>query len=135
MHPTQTQTLIPVILFFNQKIYLKKVPQGWLLLGWLHFRWLLLRWLLLGWLLLTLSLRKTPLGETGCLGNPYFLLTSCLSIQFFDSPLFSQCSQLGGLWLPTPDCAAPVRPTGRHATPLVTRCFPSQSLTSSLTLP
>ena len=28
---------------------------------------------------------KTPLGETGCLGNPYF--TGCLSIQFFNSPL------------------------------------------------
>ena len=24
--------------------------------------------------LLTLSLCKTPLGETGCLGNPYFYL-------------------------------------------------------------
>ena len=34
-----------------------------------------------------LRLCKTPLGETGCLGNPYFLLTGCLSIQFFDSPL------------------------------------------------
>ena len=29
-------------------------------------------WLLLRWLLLTFSLCKTPLGETGCLGNPYF---------------------------------------------------------------
>ena len=29
---------------------------------------------------------KTPLGETGCLGNPYFLLIGCLSIQFFGSP-------------------------------------------------
>ena len=28
----------------------------------------------------------TPLGETGCPGNPYFLLTDCLGIQFFDSP-------------------------------------------------
>ena len=27
----------------------------------------------------------TPLGETGCLSNPYFLLTDCLGIQFFDS--------------------------------------------------
>ena len=31
------------------------------------------------------KLYKTPLGETGCLGNPFF--TGCLSIQFFDSPL------------------------------------------------
>ena len=28
---------------------------------------------------------KTPLGETGCLGNSYF--TGCLSIQFFNSSL------------------------------------------------
>ena len=33
------------------------------------------------------NFNKTPLGETGCLGNPYFLHTSCLGIQFFDSPL------------------------------------------------
>ena len=26
-----------------------------------------------GWLLLIFSLCKTPLGETGCLGSPYFL--------------------------------------------------------------
>ena len=38
---------------------------------------------------LTFSLCKTPLGETGCIGNPYFLLTGCLSIQFFNSPLFA----------------------------------------------
>ena len=31
------------------------------------------------------NFNKTPLGETGCLGNPYFLLTSYLGIQFFDS--------------------------------------------------
>ena len=29
-------------------------------------------------------LDKTPLGETGCLSNPYFLLTDCLGIQFSD---------------------------------------------------
>ena len=28
---------------------------------------------------------KTPLGETGCLGNPYF--PGCLSIQFSNLPL------------------------------------------------
>ena len=33
-------------------------------------------------------LYKTPLGETGCSGNPY-ILTGCLIIQFFDSPPFS----------------------------------------------
>ena len=41
--------------------------------------------MLLRWLLLTFSLCKTPLGETGCLDNPWLLLTGCLSIQLFDS--------------------------------------------------
>ena len=50
---------------------------------------LLLGWLLLGWLLLIFNVNKTPLGETGCLSNPYFLLISCLGIQFFDSPPFT----------------------------------------------
>ena len=45
---------------------------GWLILRWLLLRWLHLRWLPLRWLLLTFSLCKTPLGETGCLGNLYF---------------------------------------------------------------
>ena len=62
---------------------------GWLLLGWLLLEWLLLGWLLLGWLLLIFSLNKTPLGETGCLSNPYFLFTGSSGIQFFDSPPFS----------------------------------------------
>ena len=35
--------------------------------------WLLIRWLLLRWVLLTCNLNKTPLWETGYLGNPYFL--------------------------------------------------------------
>ena len=72
---------------------------GWLLLGWLLLRWLLLRWLVLGWLLLRwlvlgwllliFSLNnKTHLEETGCLSNPYFLLTGSSSIQFFNSPPF-----------------------------------------------
>ena len=61
---------------------------GWLLLRWLLVGWLLLRWLLLGWLLLIFSLNKTPLGETGCLSSPYFLLTGSSSIQFFNSPPF-----------------------------------------------
>ena len=50
------------------------------------------------------SLNKTPLGETGCLSNPYFLLSGCLGSQFFDSSLF-QHIQLGYLWLPTPHSA------------------------------
>ena len=36
----------------------------------------------LGWTLI-FNLNKIPLGETGCLRNPYFLLTGCLGIQFF----------------------------------------------------
>ena len=84
---------------------------------WLLLRLLLLRWLFLGWLLLTFNLNKTFFGETGCLGNPYFLLTGCLGIQFFNSPPFS-------LWLPTPHCAAPMWLRGRYTMSLVTRCFP-----------
>ena len=34
----------------------------------------------------SINFNKTPLGETGCLANPYFLLTGCLGMQFFDSP-------------------------------------------------
>ena len=60
----------------------------WLLFGWLLLGWLLLRWLLLRWLLLIINLNKTPLGETRCLSNIYFLLTGCLGIQFFNLPPF-----------------------------------------------
>ena len=94
-----------------------------MLLRWLLLRWILLRWLLHKWLFLNFNLNKTPLEETGFLGNSYFLLTGCLSIQFFDSPL-SQHSQLDYLWLPTSHCAALVWLTGHHAIPLVTKCFP-----------
>ena len=48
--------------------------------------------MLLGWMFLIFNLNKTPLGEIGCLSNPYFLFnflfTGCLGIQFFDSPPF-----------------------------------------------
>ena len=37
---------------------------------------------------LTFNFNKTSLGETGYLCNPYFLLTDCLGIQFFDSPAY-----------------------------------------------
>ena len=30
--------------------------------------------------------KKTPLGETGCLCDPYCVLTGCIGIKFFDSP-------------------------------------------------
>ena len=75
--------------------------------SWMAASWMAAFWdgCFLGWLLLTFNLNKTPLGETECLSNPYFLLTGCLGIQFFNSP-FSQHSQLGHPWLPTPHCAA-----------------------------
>ena len=66
-------------------------------------------WMAASWMVTSdLSLCKTPVGVTVCLDNPYILLTGCLRIQFFDLPPFSQYSQLDHLWLPTPDCAAPV---------------------------
>ena len=85
---------------------------------------MIFKWLLLGWLLLTFSFNKNFLVETVYLSNPYYLLTGCLGIQYFDSSL-SKRSQLGYLRLPTPHCAALVWPTGRYATPLVTWYFPS----------
>ena len=108
--PSQTQILISVIPFLNQKIYLKKVPYRWLnlgllLLGWFrlcasqkfnsHFtdfgqvkKFIIILILWTSQKISAFSLYKTLLGETGCLGNPYFLLTGCLNIQFFDSPPF-----------------------------------------------
>ena len=57
-------------------------------LSWLLLRWLFLRSFCLLWT--SQNVNKFPLGETGCLSNPYFLLTGCLGIQFFDSTnLFS----------------------------------------------
>ena len=56
-------------------------------------------WGLLRWLLLTLGLCKTPLGETGCLGNPYFLFCWVTKHPVFLFHL--QHSQLGCLWLPS----------------------------------
>ena len=66
----------------RETIVLRRLLLRWLFLGWLLVRWLLVRWLLLGWLILGWLF----LGENGCLGNPYFLLTGCLGIEFFDSP-------------------------------------------------
>ena len=50
-------------------------------------------------------LDKNPSGETRCVSNPYFLLTSYSSIQFLIRPL-SQHSQLDYLWLLATYCAA-----------------------------
>ena len=96
-----------------------------MLLRWLLLRWLFPGWLPLRWLLFTLHFNKTSLEETGCLGNPYFLRTGYLRIQFFDLSPFSNHSQLGCLWLPTPHFAALVWLTGHHTIPLVIKGFPS----------
>ena len=127
--------LLSIICFKSALSYLHALNDVWMADSWMaassmtafwmNASWgLFLRWLLLGWLLLTLSLNKTPLGETGCLGNPLFLFTGCLGIQFFDSPPFSQQSQLHYLWLPIPYCAALLWLTRCHAIPLVTKSFP-----------
>ena len=52
------------------------------------------------------NLNKTPLGETGCLSNPYFFTYCLLKHPVFLIHPLSQHSQLGYLWLPTPQCAA-----------------------------
>ena len=81
--------------------------------------------MLLRWLVLTSNLKDTSWGETGCLGNPYFLFTGYLGIQFYNSSFFQQ-SQLGYLWLPIltfgllPSTSMAYR---KHAFPLVTKCF------------
>ena len=67
--------------------------------------WMAVLWMAASWMAAS-SLNKTPLGETGCLSNPYFLLTGCLGIQFLSFTPLSQHSQLGYLWLPTPHFAA-----------------------------
>ena len=102
----------------------------WLLIGCLFLGWLVLSSLmasscilLLGWLLLTFKPNKTLISETGYLDNPQFLLTVCLGIQIYDSPL-SQHSQLGYVWLPAPNCAALIGLTKHPVIPLVIKCFP-----------
>ena len=69
------------------------------------------------------SLTKTPLGETGCLSNPYFFQTGCLGIQFFDSLLF-QHRQLGYPWLHTPHWRALAWLTGCLAISFVIKFLP-----------
>ena len=68
---------------------------------------------------------KTPLGEIGCLNNPYFLLTGCLGIQFFDSPFPNTVSWDIYLLLPTLHCAALAWLTEHHVIPLIIKCFSS----------
>ena len=66
---------------------------------------------------------KTPLGETGCLGNPYF--TGCLSIHFLNlhthvtdlrDTMPRQRSLTPHMWL-----------VGRYATPGVTLHIPREA--------
>ena len=52
-------------------------------------------------------LDKTPLGETGCLSNLYYLLAAQAS-SFNSSPPLPKRSQLGHTSYPTPQCPAPV---------------------------
>ena len=85
--------------------------------------------------LVPLVFTKLPYEKLDPWATLTLLLTGCLSIQFFDSTPFSQHSQLGCFCRTTRGCAVPVWFTERHGTPLVTRCFPPQPLTSSLTLP
>ena len=53
------------------------------------------------------SLSKTPLAETGCLGNPYFTHWLPKHPDFLIHPSLLH-SQLGYLWLPTLHYAASV---------------------------
>ena len=50
-------------------------------------------------------LDKTPLGETGCLSNLYYLLAAQAS-SFDSSPPLPKHSQLGHTLYTTPQCAA-----------------------------
>ena len=43
------------------------------------------------------TLNKTPLGETGCLSNPFYLMVAQAS-GFFNLTRFPKPSQLGYLW-------------------------------------
>ena len=54
------------------------------------------------WLLRPMTVSTSSELYPDCFPLPTF----CLGIQFFDSSSFSQHSQLGYLWLPTPHCAA-----------------------------
>ena len=54
--------------------------------SWMATPWMAASWMATPWIAESLVLtNKTPLGETGCLSNPYFLLTGSSGIQFFDS--------------------------------------------------
>ena len=80
-------------------------------------------WMVTSWMTASdPSLCKTPLGETGCLGNPYFTywlpkhpvfwftLTLTQSVRL---PMVTYPSLCSTWWL-----------TGHYATPEVTTCFP-----------
>ena len=90
-------------------------------------RWVLdesASWMAASWIAAfnLLSFNKAPLRETGCLSNSY-IITGCSSIQFFNSPPFSNTVSVvtpGTL----PATAQHLCDLWYHATQLVTRCFP-----------
>ena len=83
------------------------------------------------WLLRLVKVSTSSELYPDCFRLPTFL--DCSGIQFFYSFPFSQHSQLGHLWLPTPHGAVPVWLTGRYGTPSVTSYFPPSSVTVSAT--
>ena len=53
----------------------------WIAASWMADPWMAAPWMVApSWLRLIFNLNKTLLGETGCLSNPYFLLTGYLGI-------------------------------------------------------
>ena len=86
------------MILFSQQCYLPSVTYVWnnaMVAFWMAAP-------LMMWLLLTFSLRKTSLGETGCLDNLYFLLTGCLDIQFFTPLFLTQSVRLPLVTYPSP---------------------------------
>ena len=79
---------------------------------WMAALWIAVPWMAASWMAASrmaapdLSSLQNSLRTNWSFGNPYFLLTACLSIQFFASLPFSQCSHSPCLWLSTPDCVA-----------------------------
>ena len=72
---------------------------------------------------------KTSLGETECLGNPYF--TGCLGIQFFNSPL-PLTQSVRPPMATYPSLCSTWWLTGRYATPEAARCFPTSWMPMNL---
>ena len=81
----------------------------------------------LGWALI-FNLNKIPLGETGCLSNPYFLLTGCLGNQFLiHSPFSTQSVRLPLVIYPSLCSTCVTYRTSYHA--IGHQLLPTQPLT------